>query len=123
FPAENGQIRWPLPNQLIFAHEPLKTATDYLVELSAGYKDSQGQVYSLRHWWSFHTEPAPEVVSISPGANERNFDPAGYLSVTFSRQMDLAVLSTTISLSPQTPFSLRLDSGDARRVTIAPRTL
>src|SRR5207302_94303 len=48
-PAVNGQITWPRPNQLIFAHEPLKTATDYTVELSAGYKDSQGQVYSLRH--------------------------------------------------------------------------
>jgi hypothetical protein len=121
-PTVRGQVTWPRANQLVFVHESLKTDTDYTVELQAGYQDVHGHTYSLRHWWGFHTETAPEVVSIAP-AGEKSFDPAGYLTLNFSREMDLGSLSSALTLSPSTPIALRLDAGDARRVIVAPRVL
>jgi len=122
-PAASGAIIWPHPDQLLFKHEPLKTETQYTVELQAGYSDAQGHVYSLRHWWSFRTETPPDLVSTSPGAGDRNVDPAGYLSLAFSRPMDVAALAGAVSISPDTPTSLRIDPGDDRRVVVAPRVL
>ena len=37
--------------------------------------------------------------------------------------MDLAALAGAVSISPDTPTSLRIDPGDDRRVVVAPRVL
>jgi hypothetical protein len=122
-PASEGRLTWPKPNQLVYVHAPLQTDAQYTVELEAGYQDTQGHAYSLRHWWQFQTESPPELVSISPAPGTRNVDPAAYVTLTFSREMNLAALGSALSLSPAMPFSLRVDPGDDRRVIVAPRAL
>jgi Bacterial Ig-like domain/WD40-like Beta Propeller Repeat len=122
-PGVVGQVTWQGNRELVFEHRPLQPATSYQVVLDPGYRDAQGTVNSLRHSWSFSTEGAPSLIGSSPAAGEGAVDPAAYISLTFSRAMDLRSLAHTVSVSPSVPFSLRQDPSDSRRVILAPGAL
>ncbi|MDP9247159.1 MAG: Ig-like domain-containing protein, partial [Candidatus Dormibacteraeota bacterium] len=122
-PGVEGQIRWAGDSQLVFEHQPLRPSTSYQVVLDPGYRDQQGNMNALRHSWSFVTEAPPALTGSSPGNGDQGVDPAAYLSLSFSREMDLASLAGTISVSPSLSFSLRKDPSDPRRVILAPDSL
>jgi hypothetical protein len=63
------------------------------------------------------------LVSTSPGAGDGNVDPAAYLSLSFSRAMNVGALAGAVSIEPDTPLSLREDPADGRRVIVAPQVL
>ncbi len=91
--------------------------------LEAGYKDPAGNTAVLRHHWSFVTEGPPAFAGSAPANGESGVDPAAYLSVDFSRDMNGPSLQRAINISPPVPFSVRLNSTDGRRAIIAPSTL
>lgn len=122
-PAVRGQLTWESPRRLVFNHAPLRTDTLYEVVLNPGYRDAAGTVNSLRHHWPFRTEVAPLLSGSSPGPGEPAADPAAYLSLTFSRPMDVTTLGSAISISPPVGLALRTDPADGRRVILAPRAL
>src|SRR6202011_4397988 len=119
-PGVEGRIRWASDSQLVFEHQPLRPSTSYQVVLDPGYRDQQGNMNALRHSWSFVTEAPPVLTGSSPGNGDQGVDPAAYLSLTFSREMDLASLAGTIGVSPSLSFSLRKDPSEPRRVILAP---
>jgi len=108
---------------MVFTHETLQPSADYLIALDAGYRDRGGQVNSFRHSWRFHTEPPPALRGQSPAPAERGVDPATYLSLSFSRDMNPASFRGAVTFSPAVAYAVRSDPADARRVVIAPRSL
>jgi Tol biopolymer transport system component len=122
-PSVKGQIRWPSDRELVFEHPPLHPGTSYQVVLDSGYQDRQGTVNSLRHSWSFTTEAPPLLTGSSPGGGDQGVDPASYLSLSFSREMDVGSLARSIGVSPSLRFSLREDPSEPRRVILAPDAL
>ena len=122
-PSVAGSVSWPNPRQLLFTHATLKTGAHYEVVLEAGYRDAAGTVNDLRHHWPFQTEPAPALTGATPAPGDAGVDPASYLTLAFSRQMDLSSLESAISITPTTGISLRPDPTDGRRVIVAPRSL
>jgi Bacterial Ig-like domain len=122
-PSVKGQIRWPSDRELVFEHQPLRPATSYQVVLDSGYQDKQGTVNSLRHSWSFTTEAPPSLTGSSPGSGDQGVDPASYLSLSFSREMNVGSLAGSTSVSPSLRFSLREDPSEPRRVILAPEQL
>ena len=122
-PEVRGQLTWETPKQLVFQHAPLRPGTAYEVVLTPGYRDAGGTVNSLRHHWPFRTEEAPVLTGSSPAAGDQSADPAAYLTLTFTRPMDLSTLGSAVSLSPVSGFAVRADPGDPRRVVLAPRSL
>jgi hypothetical protein len=121
-PATNGTIHWISPRQLMYEHSTLRPATTYDVVIEGGYSDPAGNVYVLRHHWSFNTELPPRFAGSSPADGTADIDPADYLTVDFSRAMNQTSLKSAITLSPAVPFSVRL-SGDAKRAIVAPDSL
>lgn len=122
-PDVPGTIRWPSPEQVVYDHPTLQPSTEYEVVLEAGYTDRAGNVYLLRHHWSFTTEAPPSFAASSPADGTGGVDPADYLSVDFTRAMDPASLRSAITFTPSVPFSVRLDANDARRAIVAPDAL
>jgi hypothetical protein len=122
-PATAGSLVWVTPSQLEYEHPPLETHTSYEVVLEAGYKDPAGNTAMLRHHWSFVTEGPPDLAGSNPAQGEGGVDPAAYLELDFSRDMNGASLSSAITLNPPAPFSVRLDPTDGRRAIIAPAEL
>jgi hypothetical protein len=122
-PGAVGGVRWHGDNELVFDHQPLRAASTYQVVLDPGYRDAHGNVNSLRHSWSFTTEAPPVLTGSSPAPGDQAVDPAAYLSLSFTRAMDLGSLAGTISVSPSVPFALRQDPADSRRVILAPEAL
>jgi hypothetical protein len=122
-PETQGSLRWLSDGELAFEHASFNTSTRYQVVLDGGYRDAQGGVNSLRHSWAFHTEAAPTMSGSSPGGGEQGADPASYISLAFSRQMDLGSLAGAVSISPGLPFSMRQDPSDPRHVVLVPQTL
>jgi Tol biopolymer transport system component len=122
-PTVKGTLEWITPDELAFEHNPLEPSSSYQVILEPGYRDAQGNVNSLRHSWSFSTESAPTLSGSGPGSGDRGVDPAAYLSLTFSRQMDPSTLTSAISLAPEAPFAIHQDASDPRRVVLAPQSL
>lgn len=122
-PATDGTVTWLGPRQLEYKHSTLKPNTVYEVVLQAGYKDLAGNAYALRHHWSFTTEHSPSLAGSTPANNESDVDPASYLSIDFTREMDPSKLSSAITIQPFVPFTVRLDPTDARRAVVAPDTL
>ncbi len=82
-----------------------------------------GNAYALRHHWTFTTEGPPSVASSAPANNESDVDPASYLSIDFTREMDASTLGSSITIEPSIPFSVRLDPADAKRAVVAPDLL
>jgi hypothetical protein len=122
-PVTNGTVEWLGPRKLEYKHATLQPNTTYEVVLQAGYTDTAGNAYALRHHWSFTTEGPPSLAGSSPANNERDVDPASYLSMDFSREMDATTLASAITIVPFVPFSVRLDPTDGRRAVVAPDSL
>ena len=122
-PAADGQVAWEAPNTLVFRHETLQPSTRYEVLLSSGYRDAAGNVNGFNHSWTFQTEAPPELRSTSPSAGDAQVDPATYLSLAFSREMDAESFRGSVTFSPSTSFSVEGDPTDTRRVLIAPKSL
>jgi len=122
-PDTQGNIRWVSSRKLVYEHATLRTATSYDVVLEAGYRDMEGNVYALRHHWSFTTELPPSVATSSPADGAIDIDPADYVSVDFTRAMNATSLKSAITFSPSAAFSVRLDAADARRAIVAPDAL
>lgn len=122
-PATSGSVRWLSGRELVYDHPTLRTGTTYEVVIEAGYRDLAGNVYMLRHRWSFITERAPSLVSSTPGSADAGVDPAAYLTLDFTREMDPASLRSALTFTPSTRFDVRLDPADGRRAIIAPSEL
>lgn len=122
-PATTGTVVWLSPRQLEYEHSTLLTSTTYEVVLQAGYRDVAGNAYALRHRWSFITESAPAIATSTPGDNEKDVDPASYISIDFSREMDVSTLAGAITVGPVVPFTVRLDPNDGRRAIVVPGSL
>jgi hypothetical protein len=122
-PAINGNLVWLNRRQLAYQHPTLAPSSTYDVVLEAGYKDPAGNTAVLRHHWSFVTEGAPAFAGSAPANGEAGVDPAAYLTVDFTRDMNASSLQRAISISPPVPFSVRLNPTDGRRAIIAPATL
>lgn len=122
-PAVSGTMRWLGDSELTFVHEPFTPLTRYQAILDAGYRDANGVTNTLRHSWTFRTEAPPTLAGASPSSGDRDVDPASYITLTFSRDMDPASLRGAISLAPSAPFTIRQDATDRRRVTLAPDSL
>ncbi len=122
-PETSGDVRWLSPSQLVYEHSTLQTSTLYEVILDSGYKDLAGNTYTLRHHWSFVTEGPPSVAASTPSAGDTGVDPAAYLTMDFTREMDPATLRSALTFNPTVPFSVRLDPTDGRRAIIAPSEL
>jgi len=122
-PATTGTVRWLNGRELVYDHETLRTNTAYTVILEAGYRDPAGDVYTLRHEWTFATEGPPALASSSPANGDGAVDPASYLTLDFTRGMNAATLKSAIAISPSVPFVVRLDPTDAHRAIIAPAQL
>jgi hypothetical protein len=123
FPPTNGTVRWLSGRELVYDHATLRTNTAYEVILEPGYRDPAGNTYTLRHHWSFVTEGPPSLSGSSPANGDAGVDPASYLNLDFTRQMDPTTLKGAIAISPSVPFDLRLDPTDPRRAIIAPSQL
>jgi hypothetical protein len=122
-PASAGSVRWLTGRQLVYLHPTLKTSTTYEVVLEAGYRDLSGNVYPLRHHWAFVTEGPPSLASSTPAAADTGVDPAAYVTLDFSRNMDPSTFEAALTFNPSTPFDVRLDPSDGRRVIVAPSQL
>lgn len=122
-PATDGNVVWLGPRQLEYQHATLRPSTAYEVVLREGYTDLTGNAYSLRHHWSFTTEGPPTVTGSSPANNQSNVDPASYLSIDFTREMDASTLNGAITIEPFVSFAVRLDPTDGRRAVLAPDSL
>ena len=122
-PSTAGHVTWLNGRELVYEHPTLRTSTTYQVVIDAGYRDLAGNVYTLRHHWSFITELPPSLVGSTPASQDAGVDPAAYLTLEFTRQMDPASLRSALSFNPSTPFDVRLDPADGRRAIIAPSEL
>jgi dipeptidyl aminopeptidase/acylaminoacyl peptidase len=122
-PATDGNVVWLGPRQLEYQHATLRPSTAYEVVLREGYTDLTGNAYTLRHHWSFMTEGPPTVTGSSPANNQNDVDPASYLSIDFTREMDASTLIGAITIEPFASFAVRLDPTDGRRAVLAPDSL
>ena len=122
-PDVGGSIRWLSDRALEYDHPTLKPDTTYAVELDAGYTDAAGNSYVLNHHWTFTTEPPPGFSASSPSEGATRIDPADYLTIDFTRRMNVDTLRSAIALNPQVPFNVRIDPTDDRRVIVAPNAL
>ena len=122
-PATSGNLVWLSPRELAYQHPTLAPSSTYDVVLEAGYKDLAGNTAVLRHHWSFVTEGPPAFAGSAPANGESGVDPAAYLTVDFTRDMNGPSLQQAVSISPPLPFSVRLNPTDGRRAIIAPATL
>jgi len=122
-PKVSGQVDWEAANTLVFRHETLEPSKQYLVSLVGGYRDAAGNVNGLNHSWSFQTESAPELRSTTPAQGEAQVDPASYLNLAFSREMDAESFRGAVTFSPAVPYAVRSDPNDGNRILIAPRSL
>lgn len=122
-PSTGGVVRWDSARQLSYEHTGLRASTTYEVILDAGYQDLAGNTYALRHHWSFVTEGPPNVIGSTPSSSDTGVDPAAYLSLAFSREMNPTSLRSAITISPNIPFEARLDPADGHRAIIAPAQL
>lgn len=122
-PSTSGSVRWLSGHDLVYDHATLRVSTPYEVALEAGYRDLAGNVYMLRHHWSFVTEGPPGLSGSTPANQDSGVDPATYLTLDFTHQMQPASLRGAVTIEPEVPFDVRLDPGDARRAIIAPAQL
>jgi hypothetical protein len=122
-PPTTGSVRWLNSHELVYDHETLRTDTVYNVVLEPGYRDPAGNTYTLRHEWTFATEGPPALSSSSPADGDTAVDPASYLNLDFTREMNPATLKSAIAISPTVPFDVRLDPTDGHRAILAPAQL
>lgn len=121
-PAVAGRFTWN-GTTMSFEHPSLRPSTRYRAVLDSGFRDRSGHQVPLLHYWDFVTESAPSITSISPGPGQARIDPASTLSIGFSRVMDLSSLASAVALEPYTPFALRRDGSDDRKIAVIPEAL
>ena len=95
-------VRWLNTRQLVYEHDTLRPTTTYEVVIDPGYKDLAGNTYTLRHHWLFTTEGPPTFAGSTPANNDNGVDPAAYLTLTFSRGMDLASMRSSLAFARPT---------------------
>ena len=122
-PKTSGNVRWLSNRQLIYEHETLRPSTAYEVVIDAGYRDFAGNTYTLRHRWLFTTEGPPSLNGSVPANADTGVDPAAYLTLSFTRAMNLASIKSALAITPSVPFNVRLDPADNRHAIIAPSQL
>ena len=122
-PDAPGSIHWSSGRAMTYEHSALRPSTTNEVVIDAGYRDLAGNVYTLRHHWSFITEAPPAFSASSPADGTADIDPADFLYLDFTRAMNEASLKSAISFSPSVPFTVRIDPADTRRAIVAPDTL
>ena len=122
-PATSGTVQWESPRQLVYTHATLQASTTYEVILDPGYRDPAGNTYTLRHHWAFVTEGPPNLAASTPSDADAGVDPAAYITLNFSREMNAASLRSAVTFDPSIPFAVRLDPADGRRAIIAPSEL
>ncbi len=122
-PDTTGKVTWLSGRELLYDHPTLHPGTTYQVVVDAGYRDIAGNVYTLRHHWSFVTELPPGLIGSTPANQDAGVDPAAYLTLDFTRQMDPVSLRSAVTFIPSTPFDVRLDPADGRRAIVAPSEL
>jgi Bacterial Ig-like domain len=122
-PASSGTVQWESPRQLVYTHATLQASTTYQVVLDPGYRDPAGNTYSLRHHWAFLTEGPPNLAASTPSDADAGVDPAAYITLNFTREMNATSLRSAITFDPSIPFAVRLDPADGRRAIIAPSEL
>ncbi len=122
-PATDGTVHWVSARELVYEHTTLRVSTTYEVILEAGYRDLIGNTYSLRHHWSFVTEGPPNLASSTPSDADTGVDPAAYLTLVFTREMNPTSLRSALTFNPGVPFSVRLDPADGHRAIVAPAQL
>jgi hypothetical protein len=122
-PKTSGNVRWLTNRQLVYEHETLRPTTVYEVVIDPGYRDLAGNTYTLRHHWLFTTEGPPSLNGSIPTNADTGVDPAAYLTLSFTRAMNLASLRSALAVTPSVPFNVRLDPADNRRAIIAPSQL
>jgi hypothetical protein len=122
-PVSDGTVQWATPRQLVYNHSTLQANTTYEVILESGYKDLAGNTYSLRHHWSFITEGPPNLAATTPSDSDTGVDPAAYINLNFTREMNATTLRSALTFNPSIPFEVRLDPADGRRAIIAPSEL
>ena len=122
-PKTFGNVRWLTNRQLVYEHETLRPTTTYEVVIDPGYRDLAGNTYTLRHHWLFTTEGPPSLNGSIPANADSGVDPAAYLTVSFTRTMNLASIKSALAITPSVPFNVRLDPADNRRAIIAPSRL
>jgi hypothetical protein len=119
-PATDGTVRWTSPRHLVFEHPTLQASTTYEVILEPGYRDLAGNTYSLRHHWAFVTERPPSLTGSAPADNDTGVDPAAYLSLDFTREMNPASVRSALTFSPGVSFNVQTDG---RRAIVGPSQL
>ena len=122
-PQVPGHVEWEPPQTLVFHHDTLQPNTQYQVVLAAGYRDAAGNVNTFNHSWTFQTELPPELLATAPTRGEGQVDPAVYLALSFSREMDAESFRGAVTFSPAVPYAVRSDPSDAKRILIAPKSL
>jgi len=122
-PAVDGTVRWLSNRTVQYDHAKLEPSTTYDVIIDAGYTDAAGNVYVLRHHWSFKTEAPPSFAASSPADGASHVDPADYVSVDFSRPMNPSTLRSAISFNPDVSFNVRIDPTNDLRAIVAPNAL
>jgi hypothetical protein len=122
-PSTDGTVRWDSARELVYEHTTLQVSTTYEVILEAGYRDLIGNTYSLRHHWSFVTEGPPNLASSTPSDADTGVDPAAYLTLVFTREMNPTTLRSALTFKPAVPFNVRLDPTDGHRAIVAPAQL
>jgi Bacterial Ig-like domain/WD40-like Beta Propeller Repeat len=122
-PASAGTVQWENAHQLVYTHPTLQASTTYEVILDPGYRDLAGNTYSLRHHWSFVTEGPPNLATSTPSESDTGVDPAAYITLNFTREMNSNSLRSALTFDPSIPFDVRVDPADGRRAIIAPSEL
>jgi hypothetical protein len=122
-PTTAGKVRWITARQLVYEHDTLRPTTTYEVVIDPGYKDVAGNTYTLRHHWLFTTEGPPSLAGSNPANQDGGIDPAAYLTLSFTRAMNIASMKSALAITPAIPFNVRLDPSDNRRAIIAPSQL
>ena len=122
-PESEGTVQWENAHQLAYTHSTLQASTTYEVILDPGYRDLAGNTYSLRHHWSFVTEGPPNLATSTPSDTDTGVDPAAYITLNFTREMNANALRAAFTFNPSIPFDVRLDPVDGRRAIIAPSEL
>jgi len=124
-PSVRGTLRWIGGRELVFEHPkaPFRPSHRYRVVLSPGYRDLRGDANGLRHSWTFQTEAPPALAGVSPASGQDQVDPSTYVTLTFSRPMQVSTLGRAVSFAPRLSFTVHRDPLDADRVVIAPDSL
>jgi hypothetical protein len=122
-PKVGGQISWETPNLLVFQHDTLDVSTEYQVVITSGYRDTAGNANTFNHSWTFRTEPPPELRGSAPAQGEGQVDPAIYVAMSFSREMNVDSFRGSVTVSPSISVLVQADPSDAKRILIAPTSL